>query len=67
MEQLAWAPDMWKEQHMTPEALRTIGAPWLLSSDTVGLRMDVTQWPMGHFIILVRGVTFALVLPAMTV
>ena len=55
---------------MTPEAVRANGAPWLLPSDTVGSRMDVTQWPMpgfGHFIIQVPGVTFACVIPAMAV
>ena len=58
VEQLAWVPDMWKEQSVTPEVLRTIGAPWLLSYDTAGSRMDFTQWPVPGFdqcIVLVRA------------
>ena len=43
VEQLAWVPSQWKDQNMTPEALRTLGAPWLLSCEPVGARKDVTQ------------------------
>ena len=43
VEQLTWVPSQWKEQNMTPEALRTLGSPWLLSCEPAGARKDVTQ------------------------
>ena len=51
---------------MTPEALRTLGSPWLLSCEPAGARKDVTQWPLpgfGHFLIAQRGGMLACLIP----
>jgi hypothetical protein len=66
VEQLAWVPSQWKDQNMTPEALRTLGAPWLLSCEPAGARKDVTQWPLpgfGHCIIPQRGAMLVCLIP----
>ena len=59
-------PSQWKEQNMTPEALRTLGSPWLLPCEPAGARMDVTQWPLpvfGHFLTPQRGSMLACLIP----
>ena len=51
---------------MTPEALRTLGSPWLLSYAPAGARKDVTQLPLpgfGHFLIPQRGGMLACLVP----
>jgi hypothetical protein len=66
VEQLAWVPSQWKKQNMTPEALRTLGSPWLVPCEPVGARKDVTQWPLpgfGHFIIPQRGSMLVCLIP----
>jgi len=49
VEDLAWVPAEWRAKSYTPEKLRSIGAPWLLSDDVAAARKDPQQWPMPRF------------------
>ena len=58
LEDLAWVPSEWRAKSYTPEALRSLGAPWLLSDDIAAARKDPEQWPLpgfAHFLSVVRG------------
>ena len=60
-------PGAWKAKSLTPEALRSLGTPWLLSHDVVGARKGGFQWPMakcGHFLSVQRGDLLACLIPA---
>ncbi|WP_353239605.1 hypothetical protein [Limnohabitans sp.] len=67
LEELAWVPKQWRDTSHTPEALRSLGTPWLLSHDVAATRVCPEQWPMsgfGHFLSVQRGDMLACVLPA---
>jgi len=67
VEQLAWVPSAWKARSLTPEALRSLGTPWLLSHDVAGARKDGVQWPLagfGHFLCVQRGDMLTCLIPA---
>ena len=49
VEQLNWVPGQWRQRKNTPESLRTIGAPWLLSSTHFGIRARPEHFPMSGF------------------
>ena len=58
VEDLAWVPAEWRAKSYTPESLRSIGAPWILSDDIASARKDPIHWPMagfGHFLSMLRG------------
>ena len=67
VEELSWVPLQWRARSRTPEALRSLGTPWLLSHDIAGARSSPEQWPMpglGHFLSVQRGDMVACVVPA---
>ena len=67
VEELAWVPGAWKAKSLTPEALRSLGKPWLISHDVAGARKDGVQRPMagfGHFLSVQRGDMLACLIPA---
>ena len=67
VEELGWVPTQWRERSRTPEALRSLGTPWLLSHDISGSRKDPEHWPMpgvGHFLRVQRGDMVACLVPA---
>ena len=58
LESLHWVPSVWQEQGQTPEAIRTFGAPWLLSSNAGILRSGEAAWQhpgFGHFLVILQG------------
>ena len=66
VEQLAWVPTAWKARSLTPEALRSLGTPWLLSHVVAGARKDGVQWPLagfGHFLCVQRGDMLTCLIP----
>ena len=66
IEQLAWVPADWKASAHTPEALRSIGTPWLLSHDVAAARVLPAHWPVpgvGHFLSVQRGDMVACCIP----
>ena len=44
-----------EKQSQTPEALRSIGTPWLLSHDLAGARKDSAHWHVPGFGFVLRG------------
>ena len=67
IEELAWVLADWKASSHTPEALRSIGTPWLLSHDIAAALVFSTHWPVpgvGHFLSAQRGDMVACVTPA---
>ena len=44
VEQIAWAPKVWKDAAMAPEALRTFGAPWLVAAQPGHARHGDEGW-----------------------
>ena len=66
VEELAWVPAPWRTSSHTPEALRSLGTPWLLSHDIAAQRKDGHHWPVpgfGHFLSAQRGDMLACVIP----
>ena len=67
VEELAWVPRAWREKSYTPEALRSLSTPWLLTHHVAGTRQDPCHWPMpgfGHFLSVVRGDMLVCLIPA---
>ena len=65
-EELAWVPAAWRKSSHTPEALRSLGTPWLLSHDIAAARQLPAHWPVpgfGHFLSVHRGDMVACVIP----
>ena len=57
VEELAWVPQEWRKCSFTPEALRSLGTPWLLSHDIAAARHLPSHWPIpgvGHFLSVQR-------------
>ena len=66
VEELAWVPRAWRLKSQTPEALRSIGTPWLLTHDLTGARKEPVHWPVpgfGHFLCGQRGDMLACLIP----
>ena len=67
LEELAWVPAAWRASSHTPEALRSLGTPWVLSHDIAAARVLPAHWPVpgvGHFLSVQRGDMVACVIPA---
>ena len=67
VEELTWVPAEWRRFSYTPEALRSLGTPWLLSHDISAARVLPSHWPLpgvGHFLSVQRGDMVACVIPA---
>ena len=66
MEEVTWVPRAWRSKTQTPEFLRSIGTPWLLSSDITGARKDAVHWPVpgfAHILCAQRGDMLACLIP----
>ena len=66
VEELTWVPRAWRSKSQTPEFLRSIGTPWLLSSDITGARKDAVHWPVpgfAHILCAQRGDMLACLIP----
>ena len=67
VEELAWVPADWKATSYTPEGLRSLGTPWLLSRDIAAARTDPGHWlapGFGHCLSVQRGDMVACLIPA---
>ena len=67
MEELVWVLAVWQASSHTPEALRSLGTPWLLSHDVAASRKDPEHWPLpvfGHLLSVQRGDVRACAIPA---
>ena len=59
-------PRAWCSQSGTPEFLRLLGTPWLLSSDVVGARKNAVHWPapgIAHILRAQRGDSLVCLIP----
>jgi len=66
VEELAWIRAPYRATSHTPEALRGIGTPCLLSHDLAAQRKDAHHWPVpgfGHYFSAQRGDMVACVIP----
>jgi hypothetical protein len=66
VEDLTWVPAEWRAKSYTPETLRSIGAPWILTDDIAAARKYPEQWPMpgfAHVLSVLRGSMAACLIP----
>ena len=66
IEELTWVPRACGSKSQTPQFLRLLGTPWLLSSDIVGARKDALHWPVpgfAHILCAQRGDMLACYIP----